>query len=230
MKCVIIEHTRASAAGAVVQWAESRKIRLEPASFKAGSGLPSAQADLYILTGGPMSANDNDEWLLAEKAAVRGWIAAGKKVAGICLGAQIIASALGAKVCSMNDAEIGLHEVRLTESGLQSAVMAGVPASFKVFQWHGETFDMPAGCVPLAGSTACPNQAFLFGTNSLGLQFHPEATPEIVEKYALSRSAMPGGGPFMQSAEEIRKGMAECGEINKILFAILDNFLALKAV
>ena len=125
-----------------------------------------------------MSVNHTLEfpWLIREKRFIADFIKSGKPTLGICLGAQLIASAMGAKVYQNSVKEIGWLPV-------QAATPSGVacfrfPPSVEVFQWHEETFDLPPGATLIASSEACENQAFQIGTSVLGLQFHLETTPE----------------------------------------------------
>ncbi|MGJ8669791.1 MAG: type 1 glutamine amidotransferase [Oceanococcus sp.] len=129
--------------------------------------------DALVLMGGPMSANDEAEfpWLAVEKTYVRSAMEQGKPVLGICLGAQIIAAALGARVYPNVCTEIGWFPVAVTERGQQEW---GFPAQLPVLHWHGETFDLPAQAALLASSAVCRNQAFSVGAKVLGLQFHLE--------------------------------------------------------
>ena len=128
--------------------------------------------------GGPMSVNDEDlfSWLAREKAFIRAVMDQGKPVLGICLGAQLIASALDARVYPNSQKEIGWLPIRGMASS--DAAVFSFPTSAKVFHWHGETFDLPAGAVHLAESAGCKHQAFQVGANVLGLQFHLETTPD----------------------------------------------------
>lgn len=136
--------------------------------------------DFVVVLGGPMSVNDGmvHPWLPHERAFIRRAIDAGTRVLGICLGAQLIASALGARVHPNSEKEIGWFPV----TGVASAGNAvyRFPLSFPAFHWHGETFDLPAGAVPLARSAACAQQAFQVGRRVIGLQFHLETTPAAV--------------------------------------------------
>lgn len=121
--------------------------------------------DVFLIMGGPMSVNDVDlyPWLHVEKLYVRSAIESGKKIIGVCLGAQIIAGALGESVFLGEEPEIGWYPVRFNDNRL----------SF-VFHWHGETFDLPMGAELIASSAACENQIFSFGHNVLAFQCHLE--------------------------------------------------------
>jgi GMP synthase-like glutamine amidotransferase len=128
--------------------------------------------------GGPMSVNDEVQypWLVEEKALVAGAIANARMVLGVCLGAQVIASALGSRVFRNPEPEIGWFPIQPTVEG----EAMGLNGSGRVFHWHGETFDLPAGATLLASSAGCVNQAFALGPRVLGLQFHLEVTPSDV--------------------------------------------------
>jgi GMP synthase-like glutamine amidotransferase len=129
-----------------------------------------------IIMGGPMSVNDEAEypWLSAEKRFARDVIEAGKPVLGVCLGAQLIASALGARVYRNAEKEIGWFPVEGLAS--EDPAVYRFPPSALAFHWHGETFDLPVGASRIARSAACENQAFQLGSTTLGLQFHLETT------------------------------------------------------
>ena len=128
--------------------------------------------DRLIVMGGPMSVHDEAEypWLVEEKRLIAAAIREGKKVLGICLGAQLIAEVCGGRVYRNPEKEIGFWPVS----------WIGDADEELVFHWHGETFDLPPGAELLASSDVCVNQAFGIGDRVLGIQFHPEVTPEIV--------------------------------------------------
>ena len=143
--------------------------------------LPAARdVDFVIVMGSPMSVNDETKhpWLVDEKRFIRDCIQTGKPVLGVCLGAQLIASAMGAKVYPNPAKEIGWFPVYAASAENEF----GLPSSMDVFHWHGETFDLPHGARLLARSEACENQAFQFGNRVLGLQFHLETTPEAARQ------------------------------------------------
>jgi GMP synthase (glutamine-hydrolysing) len=154
--------------------------------------LPSAEnADTLVIMGGPMSVNESDiyPYIKKEIELVRDFIQKDKKVFGICLGAQIMASALGAKVYLGPKKEIGWFDIELQQEGVRDSLMMKMAVhpkagdfwkKFKVFHWHGETFDLPAGSVRLAKSELYPNQAFRFGKNAYAFQFHIEVRKEMV--------------------------------------------------
>lgn len=174
-----LQHVPFEGLGSIEAWLQDAGFTISSTGFFANEQLPAVEAiDFLVIMGGPMSVNDEVElpWLVAEKAFIRAVIDAGKPVLGICLGAQLIVNALGAKVYPNSKKEIGWLPI----SGVPTNV-PGVfqfPAASTVFHWHGETFDLPAGAVHLARSTGCEHQAFQWGSSVIGLQFHLETTPK----------------------------------------------------
>ena len=156
-----------------------------------------------------MSVHDEAEfpWLRSEKTLIAAAIEAGKKVLGICLGAQLIAEVMGGKVYPNKVKEIGFWPVRWTDEAIKIFSHLEV----EVFHWHGETFDLPPGAVLLASSEGCVNQAFMVGENVLALQFHPEVTAGIIDDMVrFEGHELEEDGPYIGKAGEI---MARAGGI-----------------
>ncbi len=141
-----------------------------------------AKAAGLIFLGGPMSVNDDVEYLRRETEIISRAIEVGPPVLGICLGAQLIAKAAGASVYRNKMKEIGWFDVHLTETGQADPLFTGVERCATVFHWHGETFDLPEGASWLAYSERCRHQAFRLG-QACGLQFHLEVTPAMIEQW-----------------------------------------------
>ncbi|HEY3710983.1 MAG TPA: glutamine amidotransferase [Amycolatopsis sp.] len=179
------------------------------------SAETAAEADLLVVLGGPIGAADAGRYpfLTAEVDAIRERVRRGGRTLGICLGAQLLARALGAGVKAAGHSEIGYTPLTLTDEGLRSPLrhLADVP----VLHWHQERFDIPAGAVRLASTPACPNQAFAVGPHVLGLQFHLEADPRALERWLIGhaqslttlglhpqplRDAAAGAGPALAAA------------------------------
>ncbi len=138
-----------------------------------------------IVLGGPMGAGQTDRYphLALETEAIRSAIEIEMPVLGICLGAQLLAAALGARVSRSPEKEIGWFDVMPTADGETDPLFSNFDGTEKIFQWHGDTFTLPPGSVHLASSVACPNQAFRFGEHAYGLQFHLEADQALIERW-----------------------------------------------
>jgi GMP synthase (glutamine-hydrolysing) len=162
--------------------------------------------DLLVILGGPISVNDAAlfPFIDAEINFLKQRIAADKPTLGICLGAQLIARALGAAVYSGNTKEIGWYDLTLTDAGEQSALRYLSAEHCCMLHWHGETFELPDGAVLLASSESYENQAFSYGDKVLALQFHPEITQRSMEKWFIGHI-----GEIMQtdgvSVEKLRQ-------------------------
>lgn len=152
------------------------------------SAVDVLEPDLLVVLGGPIGAFDDDlhPFIAAEAALVQQRIASGRPILGICLGAQLMARALGARVASMGVKEIDFNPLKLTPEGRASPLSAldGVP----VLHWHGDQFDIPPGAAHLAGTGVCAHQAFSVGNAVLGLQFHLEADPATLERWLVGHA------------------------------------------
>ena len=149
------------------------------------------QAELLVVLGGPIGVYETESYpfLRQEIALLEARLARGLPTLGICLGAQLMASALGGRVYPGAVKEIGWGAVALTEAGQSSALAPlGDPAAL-VLHWHGDTFDLPERATLLAGNENYPNQAFAFGRNALALQFHAEADPGGLEAWFVGHAA-----------------------------------------
>ncbi|NTV51852.1 MAG: type 1 glutamine amidotransferase, partial [Candidatus Firestonebacteria bacterium] len=143
-----------------------------------------------IILGGPMNVSDQDHLphLKAELEFIRGLLAAEIPILGVCLGAQMLAAAMGAQVGPGPHPEIGYMDVTLTPVGAEDTLLSGFPMALPVFQWHAQGFDLPPRAELLATSEAFPNQAFRSG-KAWGFQFHLEVTPAMVRQWAQDSQA-----------------------------------------
>lgn len=176
-----------------------------------GEPLPDwREFEAVIAMGGPMGAYEEEQhpWLVEEKRAIADAARAGHPVWGVCLGAQLLAAALGAAVYPGPAAEVGLLAVELTAAAADDPVFRDAPASFPTLQWHGDTFDLPAGATLLASSPAYRNQAFVY-QRAYGLQFHLEVSPDLaaewgeVAAYSASLEAIKGPGALDRLVGEV---------------------------
>jgi GMP synthase-like glutamine amidotransferase len=242
MRFHCLQHVIFETPGLLSSWISQRGDSLRMTYFFGDGVLPSVEDfDVLIVMGGPMSVHDEAEfpWLRSEKALIAAAIGAGKKVLGICLGAQLIAEVMGGRVYPNPVKEIGFWPVRWTEEagsgdgGVSSGDEEVGSGDEEVFHWHGETFDLPPGAVLLASSAGCVNQAFRVGENVLALQFHPEVTPEIIgDMIRFEGHELAEEGPFIGKAGEIAgraKGIAgaagtgNTGQLGLLLSAFLIN-------
>ncbi len=182
MHVVALRHAPLETIGSIGDALARRNIGCRALDLYAQPGAAPGLEDAagLILMGGPMSANDDLPWIPLEIGAIREAAGRGLPVLGICLGAQLIARALGARVYRNPQKEIGWRPIEWTGAARSDPLFGGFAGAETVFQWHGETFDLPEGAELLAQSTACRHQAFRAGANVWGLQFHLEVTPDIV--------------------------------------------------
>jgi GMP synthase-like glutamine amidotransferase len=228
MRILFIIHSPAEGEGYIGEWALKRGHAISKALLFRDGELPEISSfDSLFIMGGPMGVFDEEEnkFLRNEKRFVAEAVSAGKKTVGICLGAQLIAHILGAPVTPNRLKEIGWFEVKLDENAENLTFMNAFPISFTAFHWHGDTFGIPDGAVRLASSEACANQAFYYEGNVIGLQFHLEVTPGMIENW-LKDPAGPGSGPFIQSPAYIMEYSAHCIESRRMLYSFLDLFFA----
>ncbi len=182
--------------------------------------------DMLVIMGGPMGVYDESQhpWLVREKKFIEKTMHAGKHVLGICLGAQMIAAVLGARVERNPLKEIGWFPVIIEPNALHAGICAHIPGIFKAFHWHGDTFDIPAGAQKLCRSDACPNQAFITGERTLALQFHLECTEKSINNLIDNCPDDFEESPFVQSIADVRSGMNNIKACNEIMGRIITNF------
>lgn len=226
MRIVCIQHVPFEDAGLIVPWAAAREHRFEVVRLYEGQGLPVVSAlDWLVVMGGPMSVHDEERfpWLRKEKEIIAGTIDAGRVVLGICLGAQLIAEVLGARVLPAAHKEVGWHPVSRTQDTAKLRVLDMLPTVMTPFHWHGETFDIPEGTVHAFSSQACPNQAFVHDERVVALQFHLEMTPQGVRRLIENCPRDLQAGPFVQAAEAMTNDARAFESAHMAMSSLLDQ-------
>lgn len=222
MRIRYLQHIAFESPGLIADWAAGWGYPIAGTRLDLGEPLPSVDDfDLLVVMGGPMSVNDEADypWLRPEKRLIAAAMAAGRFVIGVCLGSQMLAEVLGARVFPNAEKEVGWFPVQTTGAG---TLFAGLPSEFTVFHWHGETYDLPAGAVHLASTPGCRNQAFE-NEHALGLQFHMEMTTPIIEQLLVHCAADLGPGLYRQTADQIRAELPRVQAAQALLFPLLDR-------
>jgi len=228
---VVIRHIHFEDLGTLAPVLQERGYRVhyvDPAVADLAS-VDAEAPDLLVVLGGPIGAFDDARYpfLAAELALIERRLAAARPLLGICLGAQLIARALGAGVAPMGVKEIGFGALELTAAGKGSALacLAGVP----VLHWHGDRFEIPPGALHLAATPTCANQAFALGANVLGLQFHLEADGAQLERWLVghaSELAQAGIDPRSLREQARLAGMQLPAAAAAVFHAWLDGLAA----
>jgi GMP synthase (glutamine-hydrolysing) len=174
-RVVIVQHAAVEPPGTIGEVLTSRGFDVRVVRTFAGEAVPSLGASTaLVLMGGPMSVYEEHLHQREEKRLIREAIDAGKPVLGICLGSQLLASVLGARVVPGPEKEIGWFPITLLHDGRADELFTDEPSPFVAFHWHGDVFEVPPGARPLARSERTPFQGFRYGDSAYGLLFHLE--------------------------------------------------------
>ncbi|HEY4108696.1 type 1 glutamine amidotransferase [Puia sp.] len=227
MNVQVLQHVPFEGPGSIADWciAGGHVLHITPL-YLPEAILPEMNTiDLLVIMGGPMNVYDDAvfPWLAAEKEFIRAYLQAGKPVLGICLGAQLLALCSGVNVGRARHSEIGwfpAHATRAAEAfPWFHSLFADEPV---LFHWHGDRFEIPAGAENLVSTKANDNQAFILADGLvIGLQFHPEITPVLLEQMVAEGRDELGGGGFVQSAETI-VGSAEYRDAGMVMHGVLE--------
>ena len=222
MRALVLQHIACEPPGVFEDVLDERGVELHRVELDDGDALPDWRGfDAIVAMGGPMSVNDEAAlpWLTEEKRAIGDAVRAGMPYWGVCLGVQLLAASLGARVFPGSEPEVGLLPVELTDEGRADPVFSGLESGLATLQWHGDTFDLPDGAVRLASSSAYANQAFRFD-RAYGVQFHLEVSAEMAREWAgvpeyvtsLERTLGAEGAPaFLGAIEESAEEMRAAG-------------------
>lgn len=200
MRALVFRHTPVDDLGLIAAALDAHGIHYAYADLYAHPCPESNvnEADALIFMGGPMSANDDHPYIQREIQYIRDASERRQMVLGVCLGAQLIAKALGARVHANTVKEIGWAPVTFTQSAQSDPLFAGLHDAEMIFHWHGETFKLPPAAELLASSAACRHQAFRVGNRIYGLQFHLEVTPTMIAEWCREDEACGGGREVTQ--------------------------------
>ena len=228
MRIHCFQHVPFEGLGNIEDWIKFKGHRLSATRFYANDPLPLLHdIDGLIVMGGPMGSNEDRlyPWLTAEKKLIGEAVKKGTKVLGICLGAQLIASVLGASVYANAKKEIGWFPLHLTADGLASRIFNGFPETFTVFHWHGDTFNLPHGAKHLAESAACKHQAFIYNDHVLALQFHLDVQNDDIADWVKHGAQELVSSPWIQTAQQMLARRNQLIEIKDRMWRILDQFI-----
>lgn len=228
MKVKVLQHVEFEGLGLMSKYFKYHSDDVEYIKLYDGDLIPELKEfDVLVIMGGPMGVFDNDKYsfLSQEKILIAQAIDAGKKVFGVCLGAQLIAHVLGANVYKNKNKEIGWFDIEVSEDCLNTIYGAVFEKPFAVFHWHSDTFDLPRNAIRLAKSEACQNQAFMLGSNVLALQFHLEMSNETIDRLFENCYNEIDESEYVQSKAEVdslSRNVSKCG---LKMYSLLDTFL-----
>jgi GMP synthase-like glutamine amidotransferase len=220
------QHVAHEGLGSIEEWISFSGHELTSTRFFESTCFPEiSDIDWLIVMGGPMSVHDEEQfpWLAKEKKFIRQAVDAGKTVLGICLGSQLVSTALGARVYKNKEREIGWFDIELSSFAQSGNLFFDMGKRLKVFHWHGDTFDLPENAIHLASSEGCKNQAYIYKNKVLALQFHLEP------KWALLLEMIEGGrqelssGKYVQTEKEVLKNKQFIESNRKVLFTLLSR-------
>ncbi len=224
-----LQHVPFENPGTITEWAALNHYSIGYTYFFENDFLlPSVNdIDALIVMGGNMNVDEEAiyPWLQQEKAFIKAAIDAGKKVMGICLGSQLVAAACGSKVYPDREKEIGFFPIQFNTAALLHPLFSHFNNTYTVFQWHGDTFDLPENAWLIASSAACKHQGYLIGNNVLGLQFHFEMNETILsDMFMHDGKELEEKGNYIQTKAAVQNGTFHLEQNRKDMFLLLDKF------
>jgi GMP synthase (glutamine-hydrolysing) len=231
MSVLIIKHIDIEGPGLIEDCLRQEKIPYQILNIKPNNHLPKLDDLTHIVfLGGPMNVYEEDRYpfLRDEDLFIKEAIQRGKAILGICLGAQLIAKALRAKVFKAPLKEIGWYDVSLTRTGSYDPLFSRLPKTFSVFQWHEDTFEIPKSAELIVTSPSVPHQAFRYGERVYGLQFHLEVTEEMIREWveASEEGIDSSELPVFSDAEIITETAIKIENYTKRGMRFLKNFFS----
>lgn len=228
MRIHSLQHVPFEDIGSLTQDVIAKGHSLTTTHWYKGDSAPALDSvDVLIVMGGPMGVYDDDiyPWLAEEKVLIAAAIAAGKKIMGICLGAQLIACVLGAKVTRNAHREIGWFPLQIAAEASNHPIAKLLAECNQVFHWHGDTFEIPAQAQLLASSQACAHQAYVIDNQVYAFQFHLETTETSATALIENCSEDLDNSAYVQNANEILQDKTKFVAINKAMSAIFNQLL-----
>jgi GMP synthase-like glutamine amidotransferase len=225
MRIQCLQHVSYEGPAQIADWAAANDHELCCTHLYRGEKLPDMETfDCLLAMGGPMSASDDCDlpWMRDEKIFLENAIERHKAILGVCLGAQLLANVLGAKVHPNNEKEIGWFPIKLLSGPQTERLFGRAGNETHVFHWHGNTFDLPTGAIHLAESTACRNQAFVVGRRLIGLQFHLEMNQANIAAIAEECHDELVPGRFIQPANDLLGTELQIASARLMLWNLLD--------
>ncbi len=226
MRIHFLQHVPFEGLGSLAEWIDRGGHQIAGTRLYAGDGLPRPDAvELLIVLGGPMGVHDEADypWLRVEKDFIRRVAEAGGGVLGICLGAQLLAEVLGARITRNPAREIGWFPVTRDPALAGHWLAERLPERFPAFHWHGETFSLPEGALPVGSTAACACQGFVHGDRLLGFQFHLETTPASAQALVEHCADELDGSEWVQGPAQLLAEDAPFGEINALMTQVMEG-------
>ena len=228
MKLHFLQHVPFEGLGSIKSWAMERDLSISCTQLYNDEPFPEpSEIDFLVVMGGPMGVYEVDAypWLSRELDYLKQVCSERTKILGVCLGAQLLASALGAGVYPGQEKEIGWYPIFAAPDINSTVLQNTLPERISVFHWHGDTFDLPADAIRLAYSEGCENQGFIVDERILGFQFHLETTKDSATELIENCREELVSGRFIQAETEILSNSARFVEINRLMNNVLDNFV-----
>ncbi len=224
MKIHCIQHEAFEDIGCIYDWIHERNHEINYTYIYQNQELPKKlDFDFLIIMGGSASVYETSEypWIIKEVELIKNAMNASKKILGICLGSQLIARSLGAEVFAASQQEIGWFKIEFNKTDLKN--LSFLPDNITTFHWHGDTYNLPSGAIRLASSNFTKEQGFLYGKNTMALQFHPEMTYKSIDEIVQGiGSNLPSAGGSVQSITQINQGKELIQVNSKLMFDLLD--------